>query len=437
MDQLIEAFITLKESYELETGTALSQMPRHYESNPQPNLTQLYPYPEKEDGEQSTTPAVTATGAMPSATVPIQGLHGMDASNEPEPEPDYRFDDEEPTQSPQSQLNSERNIHVNRGKDKSLYHVIEEEEDVTDFLDTDLDTMSLSQAEVLAEKMLLCMSMDIDTPHYIKQEDESHTAPTLVLEEANLSQMSHYQPSLERSIIICPTFMSKAKKDQVEKAAKALKSVITDELSTRPTHVVMDISALDDRARGSGRTMKHLMAIVCAAWVLRLEWVTDSLTAGFWLKEDDYQIPNNEFGNSGPKRARARMLRGEPPLFHGFEFQLFGPFQCMAKEGLEKLIRAGGGLVVAKIFRLEARSGRAGRTDGGSGNSQHLRRHLLVHDALAQGMMHQRKLRSEEEELRVQAASVGARMEVVHAQTLLDATYQFDTSILVDVSTVN
>lgn len=159
------------------TIIALSQAPRHYESNPQENLTQLYPYPEKSDG-----PSTDTTTSKPTTKALV--TEAIATTNVQEPEcPDT---DDDATQVREHDPLYEHTPPNEREEDADLEHDIDIDKELACF-DIDLDTVSEEQAAALALQMLRAMSM-ADSPKdqhepTIKTEDEepligqTHSAP--------------------------------------------------------------------------------------------------------------------------------------------------------------------------------------------------------------------------------------------------------------------
>lgn len=433
MDKVINAFLDLKETYEHEYGHALSQAPRHYESNPQENLTQLYPYPEKLDEGRSTDTDTTSE----TTRVPLQEITSTITTIQ---ESERQDADEEATQVAEiTQVNGRTPPHEHEEGDHDLdtEHDVGVDMELACF-DVDLDTVSEKQAAALALQMLRAMAI-VDTSR-----DQPQREPTIKTEDEDphIDDRSHSE-TLETQVLSTQSFETKPKlassddvfvitttnleinyKTVVEKVARTLKAKVVDELSSKVTHVVVKNVSKDD-SPGSGRTVKLLMGIISAARILQFDWVTDSMEAGYWVLEDDYQLPDNEYGNSGQRRAWFKKAQGEPPLFHGYEFQLFGTIQNLPKGDLEQLISAGGGVLVTELFRHDIKP-QSRRPELAP---QH---HVLLFDPSNQGIMRLRKLRTEVATLQETAAQLGKPLRVVKSQTLLDTIYQYDTDKLLD-----
>ncbi|KAI1318181.1 Breast cancer 1, early onset [Mortierella claussenii] len=502
LDRLIKSFLQLKGAFERERGYSLSQAPRKYDSEPIENLSQMYPYPEK-NGESSSS----IHGQ------PLDRLLGVGGSID--------------TSGTVSTISSAPHAPENTSVD------VEYGMDLNCF-DVDLDTLSSEQAAQLAERMLSMMSLisleglglapeeqlassialptsgTKSQPAFTSATSPTHASATHISSQRTLqlsqprndkmpkvkqeveddsgrphsshksrqgepkvkaepssqrpfaleatpfdSLPTQESPSMETNVSLCGTFMSAQKKQQMEQAAKTLKAKLIDDLVTRPTHVVMDVSKTQS-ANGSGRTVKYFLGVLRACWVVRYEWVTASMSAGYWVDEVGYQIHNNEFGTNAPKDSRASQQRGEPPLLAGYEVQLSGTFSGPTKEEVELIIRAGGGSVVPQLFLRESRFAKSlaegdsvadvstssfSRQAIAADSSHRLTasqmdagpvRHLLLFDQAGEGVISSRKLKTEVKAMRDLGLSLGKRVEVVQRKVLFECIAAFDMSKLVE-----
>ncbi|GJJ78859.1 hypothetical protein EMPS_11218 [Entomortierella parvispora] len=361
LESIIKAYQHLRESYEQEIGSALSQAPRNYRSEAQENLTQIYPYAEK-PGESSNSTALPTS--VPSKQRPKETA----ASALPNiPPPD----------------NPPQNMEL-------------------DVFDVNLDSVTESEAASLAEKMLaiitLCSSrLNLDassntetsptlpppSPSRLSQPSRpaiqqpqtpmAHPVDlaTVKQEEPDLSDLPTLQPqvdepplvlpkeepsvptlarstpdrakeSTEKEFILSGTSLTSSKKMRLEAISKALRAKTVDDLSTRCTHVVLNITE-KQCLEGGGRTVKFFLGLLRGSWVLRFEWLEASMEAGYWIDERPFLLYNNEFGNNGAERSRRSLEQGEPKLFSGYEIQLTGAFVKPSRDDIALMIRAGGG----------------------------------------------------------------------------------------------
>ncbi|CAO3568513.1 unnamed protein product [Mortierella alpina] len=479
LEKVISAFHNLTAAYALEYGESLSQAPRHYDAEPMENLTQFFPYPEKDDGNSpSSRPTTPTANAEESASQ-------ADTSN---------LDTTAPaTTAPAARTTTPA------AEATTADHEPPAELDFSCF-DVNLDLLSTEDAALLAERMLNMMlhaqddrkqaapvstseSSDQQTQQtqivQVKQEqDEQHppsqsaqsTQPMLPTQPSQPSQPTQpsqarsslaksnpdyattfpqsysesffadiptqEQASTEAKIVLCGTYLAAQKKNRMETVAKSLRAKVTDDIHIPATHVVMDMTQEQSR-NGCGRTVKFFLGVLRACWVLRYEWIDASMRAGYWVDEEQYQIFDNEMGCNAPKRSRASQLGGDPPLFTGYEFQLSGVFTTPKKEEVALMIRAGGGVVVPQLFLGDTRLSKSIRAhDDPSADHSAARtsphRHLILHDLASNGVVSLKKLRTEVESMRKLADTLGKRMELVQCKSLLDCIAQYDMSSLVE-----
>ncbi|KAG0371408.1 BRCA1-associated RING domain protein 1 [Gamsiella multidivaricata] len=418
---------------------ALSQAPRIYETEPKANLTQLFPYPEKIGGSLSTEPRPQEE-QYPSSSL----SRPEDAGND--------------TDSTIAPGNKSEDSNGTQPNDEALPQNQASEFDMDiDSFDVNLDTIPHSQAALLAEKMismiyLVTLDETIIRPtapipeaprpqirlrqkqedsqpdsRRVKQEqDDDNVRLTPTLQDQLNPVIPKQEPasttadpgasadtcpptqspsSKETNVILCATFMSPSKKQQLEHAARILKARAIDDLVTRPTHIVMDLR------------------------------INVSMSAGYWVDEVPYQIYDNEFDVNAPKKSRISQQRGEPPLFTGCEVQLFGIFNKPTKEEVELIIRTGGGTVVPQLFLRDTRFARSIASHHNSADTDVVdesTRHLILYDHTSEGVMSLKKLKTEVRSMKELAQSLGKTVRVVHCKNLFDSIAKYDMNQLVD-----
>ncbi|KAF9922712.1 hypothetical protein FBU30_007153 [Linnemannia zychae] len=432
LEQVIEAFNQLKEAFESEDGHTLSQVPRQYNADPQENLTQLYPYPEKTDEVYTSDQLRSDTNPIVASTVDATSSSSRAPTMEPMP-----VHHNIATRSIES-LSTQSTVpeYSQSFEDLSMMNDI-------DCFDVDLDSVSADQAALLAEKMLAIVSLspsidNIPSGSYaasssrgakystsqnhaaidmarVKEEcvdeDEILIQPrqdkqdnimikTEFLSDSEdsafaLSGPTQERASKENNFLLCGTYLTPQKKTRMDNVAKALKGRIINDLVNRPTHVVMDI---------------RIMA---------------SQEAGYWVDETPYQISDNEMGCNPAKLSRASRLQGDPPLFTNYEFQLAGTFITPSREEIELIIKIGGGTIVPKLFHRDRFSA------NNNSNSSYIK-HILLYDQANDGVMSLKKLKSEVEATRRQSSSVGKAFTVVTCRNLLDCISQYDMERIVE-----
>ncbi|KAK3816736.1 MAG: hypothetical protein JOS17DRAFT_758815 [Linnemannia elongata] len=455
LEQVIEAFNQLKEAFEQEDGHTLSQAPRHFEAEPQENLTQLYPYPEKADEPPSST---SSKPVVPSITPSISKVSATTAvvTRAPTEEPTLSF--HQPSARVQESQSTQSTL-----PEPSQYG-----EDIDmDCFDVDLDSVSADQAALLAEKMLAMISLgppnesSTSTSHqastssrrsdHLVSQSRSSTPAVVVKQESDSDEdedeatqprQDHTQvkaeppssldlffsgPTQERAskesnVVICGTYLPPQKKTRMDSVAKSLKGKTINDLTIRPTHIVMDITT-EQCQKGGGRTVKFFMGVLHASWVVRYDWVLASQEAGYWVDETSYQIADNEMKCNPAKLSRASRSRGDPPLFTNYEFQLAGPFVTPTRDEMELMIKTGGGTVVP---RLSQRDRSTATNDGGN------TKHVLLYDQTNDGVLSLKKLKVEIESVRAQGLSIGKTVSVVPCKVLLDCISRYDLDKMVE-----
>ncbi|KAG0258472.1 hypothetical protein DFQ27_004628 [Actinomortierella ambigua] len=341
----------MREAYEAEANISLSQAPRQsWTKEPQDNLSQLYPYPEKSQS--------TSREHQPQQQHPSQQLHSTQTL--------------EPGISQAGQIHSLHTPQVSAAQSQLMRVRLTEEyrnvahppqdegyrDDLSCF-DMNLDMAPAEEQAWLAEQMIRLVNQ-LSLGGHILSEDQGDASTQVIENDQQPRQHQTRVPptpgssisvnrsskSIRRSVSIQPedsdaqgdllhvkeeasdqpyfalsiTSLSPKMKQFVQKVAKMLNTPIIEGYGEGPTHVV---------------TQSRVEA---------------SFRAGYWVKEEPHQAADNEFGNNGPKRSRASHARGEPKLLDGHLIQLFGKFSVPSRADLELLIETGGGRVVEDLL---------------------------------------------------------------------------------------
>lgn len=105
----------------------------------------------------------------------------------------------------------------------------------------------------------------------------------------------------------------------------------------------------------ASRTVKYMKAVLSGCWIVSEQWLVDSVAAGRFLDEQEYELLGDEvFPNSeGAKKARQSLCRfskkgmvHEHRLFQNRQFLLIGEFLLPPRNVLIELIQMGGGSVM-------------------------------------------------------------------------------------------
>ncbi|KAG0288886.1 BRCA1-associated RING domain protein 1 [Linnemannia gamsii] len=455
LEQVIEAFNQLKEAFEQEDGQTLSQAPRHFETEPQENLTQLYPYPEK-----SSEPS-SGTGPKPAvpSTVPPFTKAPTTTSRAPTVEPALSF------RQPLVRIHDSPSTQSTLPEQSQHFDEFDGTSDM-DCFDVDLDSVSADQAALLAEKMLAMISLGPPSESttsaspsasssrgighsvsrsrpptdlvVVKQEvdDDNDHDESAQLHQDHIkvkaeppssidlffSGPTQKRASKEANVVICGTYLAPQKKTRMDSVTKSLKSKAINDLSSRPTHVVMDITA-EQCHKGGGRTVKFFMGILHASWVVRFDWIVASQEAGYWVDETPYQVADNEMNCNPAKLSRASRSQGDPPLFTDCEFQLVGPFVTPTRDEMELMVRTGGGAVVPRLSQRDRPTVASG---GGYA------KHVLLYDQTNDGVLSLKKLKAEIESTQALGRSLGKAVSIVPCKALLDCISQYDMDKMVE-----
>ncbi|KAF9155002.1 BRCA1-associated RING domain protein 1 [Linnemannia schmuckeri] len=458
LEQVIEAFNQLKEAFEQEDGHTLSQAPRHFETEPQENLTQLYPYPEKMNESSSSTSSKPVNSSTMSSITKIPTTNA-DAKRAPTAEPALSF------RQPSARIHDSPSTQSTLPEQSQHIEEINAMSDM-DCFDVNLDSVSADQAALLAEKMLAMMllgppnELSTSTSHLISSSRRTDhvvsqscsPTQTVVKQESDVDydedeltqpRQDHTQvkaeppssidlffsgPTQERAsgevnVVICGTYLAPQKKTRMDSVVKSLKGKAINDLTSRPTHIVMDITP-EQCQKGGGRTVKFFMGILYGSWVVRFDWILASQEAGYWVDETSYQIADNEMKCNPAKLSRASRARGDPPLFTNYEFQLAGPFVTPTRDEMELMIKTGGGTVVSRLSQRD-------RTTAANGSGG-FTKHVLLYDQTNDGVMSLKKLKADIESTMAHGRSIGKEVSIVPCKTLLDCISQYDMDKMVE-----
>ncbi|KAF9584145.1 Breast cancer 1, early onset [Lunasporangiospora selenospora] len=418
LELVIDAFNQLREVYEDDSGYG-------YLAEPQDNLTQLYPYPEKlevstdhpqtrqepsvvrkqhaseEQPKLSSLPneEVTASSSTPSRIIDISSSSNTATSG---PVTVGTIKDKKktvPTTSPPPETaNTPLESVSTAGTTIATDSVgsdrvdIALEDDLLDCFDIDLDSVSVDQAAMLSEKMLAMMFID-NPPPMVQPQPQQHETKHTATYTTHASQGS-------------------------TKPLEATSRVLSSKNAS-------NVSAVRGRANSVPRSKPR---------------ITASMKAGYWVDEASYQTYDNEFGNNGARRSRASFERGDPPLFANCEIQLSGAFSRPSRDDIDMLLRTGGGTIVSRLFQQQLKLLKTSATDNNNDQDASVQdqgpaMHLLVFDqAVQSGVMSLKRLKADIESAQRTAKSLGKHVCLVQSKDLLDCIAQYDLNSLVETS---
>jgi hypothetical protein len=90
-----------------------------------------------------------------------------------------------------------------------------------------------------------------------------------------------------------------------------------------------------------------LHGVLQGAWVVRTEWVAESLRLGRPAAEASFEVSGDVVVEGAPRAGRQARAAGRAPLFAGVAAALRPPFDKMTEAELADLLRDGGATVLA------------------------------------------------------------------------------------------
>ncbi|CAM8930809.1 unnamed protein product [Rhodiola kirilowii] len=101
------------------------------------------------------------------------------------------------------------------------------------------------------------------------------------------------------------------------------------------------------------RTEKFFAAAASGRWILKPDYLTESLKAGKFLEEEPYEWKNNDPGQVGkvdlvaPRKWRILRERTGHGAFHGMRIIVYGDFFIPPLDTLKRVVKAGDGTILA------------------------------------------------------------------------------------------
>ncbi|XP_065839986.1 BRCA1-associated RING domain protein 1-like [Oscarella lobularis] len=150
------------------------------------------------------------------------------------------------------------------------------------------------------------------------------------------------------SIVLLSTSLDDRQKDRVKQLTRQQKALTVDSFRSFVTHLVTNC----DDDYHCPRTLKYLQALAAGKWIVRFQWVIDSLEKGTWQDEEHYEV-RDAVGvrhATAPARSRHNAANKLPPLFDGCRFYLHGDFlrPMPKRDDLATLIRLAGGRLLVR-----------------------------------------------------------------------------------------
>lgn len=166
--------------------------------------------------------------------------------------------------------------------------------------------------------------------------------------EQSKSENKHTEPVKEdkqmpKPIVIIATSITEKEIKKLDKFAKKFNAKIVNEFSDEITHLV----TLEAKPNLTTRTLKYLKSLLTHKWLLKFDWIQDSLNNNELVDEDEYELlgitKQADIDLGAPKRSREKQTM----LFENKKFLIDGKFKSgLSKKDYEDLITIGGGEIV-------------------------------------------------------------------------------------------
>ncbi|XP_038576239.1 BRCA1-associated RING domain protein 1 [Micropterus salmoides] len=139
----------------------------------------------------------------------------------------------------------------------------------------------------------------------------------------------------DETMVFLASKLSQPEQHQLAKLGELLGGKIADTFSGSVSHVMVPEGHMPT-------TYSTLLGLLAGCWVVKFSWVEACLQAGKWMPEIEHEA------GEGPQRSRINRCSLLPPLFDGCFFFLLGSFKAPSKDELTKLLREGGGQLLAR-----------------------------------------------------------------------------------------
>ncbi|CAL4062939.1 unnamed protein product, partial [Meganyctiphanes norvegica] len=157
-------------------------------------------------------------------------------------------------------------------------------------------------------------------------------------------------PVMYEKMVLLGSGLSPGKYKSLEKLSKLLRVRLATEFSQDVTHVVAETQAGNSCV--CQRTTKYMTGLVSGKWILSHKWLEECLSVGGPVNPVPYEIQGttHNANSNGPASARDNTAKMNPGLFNGCHMYLYGTFRqpYPSKKEMETVIRAGGGVVLAR-----------------------------------------------------------------------------------------
>lgn len=175
----------------------------------------------------------------------------------------------------------------------------------------------------------------------------NHSTPKAASSFAHLPRKSgsvEARENKERRLCFVCSSLTLQQIHNVKAFARKHNAEYTVDFIPQVTHVIVETDERDS----ASRTLKYLLGVAHKKWILSYRWVTDSLSQGRLLEEEDYEVLDSENEEPGPRRSRL----SKEGLFDTFAFACIKPFPDITIDQLQDLLTSTGGTVVQTLEDL-------------------------------------------------------------------------------------
>ncbi|KAK0094907.1 hypothetical protein PV326_009652 [Microctonus aethiopoides] len=181
------------------------------------------------------------------------------------------------------------------------------------------------------------------------EDPRSSRSPNIFMKKKRISIKRHYG---KQKIIIVSTGLCNRDKNLVKDMVKTLGGATMEFSVTRKTTHIVTTGV---------RTINLLRGIIRGCWLVKFDWIKDSVEAGKWLPAEKYEI--DHFSKAVKENRRDREIFGNsyvPDLFATCGLIYIEDNTTTPKEILKELIRTAGGLIIEEPKKSRIIIGRNG-----------------------------------------------------------------------------
>lgn len=127
----------------------------------------------------------------------------------------------------------------------------------------------------------------------------------------------------QKPFVICATGLLSAQLQKIRELGKMFNVRISEKMSPQVTHIVSG-----SNSNGiAKRTLKYASAVICGAWIVKFDWVTECLKAKRFVDEHPFEISGDTYALEAPRKGRMAREENTSSLFSGLTFYISGSFK--------------------------------------------------------------------------------------------------------------